>query len=215
MTTATAAPTERPNSLDVYRDDGPLARAIGRVVRVPLPPFALIAAGVAPLIVVIAITGDGASNGVAAATLAWFVVLGGLASAGTDTSPLRWLGPPALRLGEYAGLLWLGALGGDTSHAASFALLAAVAWRHYDLVYRLRHRAVTPPAWVNALSGGWDGRLVAGWVLLALDALPGGFYALAVIFGVVFVAESAAGWVHWARTARQTLVYEDEEDEGQ
>jgi hypothetical protein len=212
--TVTTVPSERPNSLDVYRDDGPVARAIGRRP-LPVPPVVLIAAGVLPLLVVIAIAGDGASDGVAVATIAWLVLCGGLASASTDLSPLRWIGPPALRLGEYAGLLWLGALGGDGSHAASFALLAAIAWRQYDLVYRLRHRGVTPPTWVNVLSGGWDGRLVAGLALLVLDALPGGFYALAVVFGVAFVAESAAGWVHWARTARQTLVYEDEEDEGQ
>ena len=50
---------------------------------------------------------------------------------------------------------------------AAFALLCALAFRHYDLVYRLRHRGVAPPRWLDRAGGGWDGRLLAGFVLAA------------------------------------------------
>ena len=38
-------------------------------------------------------------------------------------------------------------------------------------------------------SGGWDGRLVAGFVLLAAGALPAGFFVAAAVLGAAFVGE--------------------------
>jgi Family of unknown function (DUF5941) len=199
-----SARAERPTALAVYRDDGPLARALGAAVgaSLPLPALALVAAGLLPLIVVMAVGGDDVSRGVAAAVVGWLVLAAGASSGRPHCDRLRWLVAPALRFGEYAGLLWLAALDGAVPGA--FALLAALAFRHYDLVYRLRQRGDTPPAWLNTLAGGWDGRLVLGWVLLAAGALPAAFYVLAG----VLVGESAAGW---ARAAPG--VYEHEEDE--
>ena len=58
---------------------------------------------------------------------------------------------------------------------AAFALLLAITYRHYDIVYRLRHRGMTPPRWLNRAAGGWDGRLLAGFALAAAALVPAGF----------------------------------------
>jgi hypothetical protein len=56
----------------------------------------------------------------------------------------------------------------------------------------MRYRGGAPAA----PTGGWDGRLVVAWILLAADALPEGFYALGGILGVLFVAECVASWLN-------------------
>ena len=199
------------DTLTVYRDDGPIAGALGRVAaKVPAVVLALTAA--LPLVAAMAIEGDDASDALAGGVLAWAIVLGGLSKARTETGRFRWGVPPLIRFVEYAGLLWIGALGGAL--AAAFALIAALAYRHYDLVYRLRHRGETPPAWVDLAGLGWEGRLLLGWVLLLVGALPAAFYVLAAVLGVVFVVESVAGWTKAVAPGRAS-VYEEEEDEGQ
>jgi len=211
------APTERPSTLLVYRDDGPLARALGHALprslaRVPALVGAV--AGVVPLLVVVAVGGDGVSRGVAAAVLAWLVLITGASHDASHSDRMAWAVPPAVRLGEYVALLWIASLHDGTTQPAAFALLCALAFRHYDLAYRLRHQASTPAAWVNAVSLGWEGRVVLAFVLLLAGALPGGYYAWAAIVAVVFVGEATVSWVAHARGQR-TVDYEDEEDEGQ
>ncbi|HEV2061504.1 MAG TPA: DUF5941 domain-containing protein, partial [Solirubrobacteraceae bacterium] len=164
-----------------------------------------------PLLVAIAVEGDRASDGLAAGVVAWAVLLGGLSRGRTEKGRFRWGVPPLIRLTEYAGLLWIGALG--DALPAAFALVAALAFRHYDLVYRLRHRGVTPPRWVDLAGLGWEGRLLLGWLLLVVGALPAAFFVLAALLGVVFVTESVAGWTRGVR--QRATVYEEEEDEGQ
>jgi hypothetical protein len=212
-TAPTTAPADRGFVLEVYRDDGPLATAIGRALgrRVPLPAIALLLVAGLPLLVAIVLEGDGASHALIAAVVAWVVLIGGLASARRLTDRLRWTVPPALRAIEYGALLWIGAVAGADALPATFALLAAITYHHYEAVYGLRHRGVTPPAWVNAVAGGWDGRVVAGVVLLAAGALPAGFWILAALLAVLFVAETIAEWQRF-RLGQQP-VYDDEEDE--
>lgn len=204
-----------PAPLDLYRDDGPVARALGRAGRrLPVPGAALAAAAALPLAVAIAALSNGASDALAGAALAVAIAGCGLATGRAQQGGFRWLLPPLVRLVEYAGLLWLGSLAGGSGVPAAFALIAAFAFRHYDLVYRLRHRGATPPAWVNLAGLGWDGRLLLGYVLLLAGVLPAAFFILAAVLGAVFVAESAAGWTSSARGQRSS-VYEEEEDEGQ
>jgi hypothetical protein len=204
---------ERPElTLELYRDDGPLARALGRTVgrRIPLPPVALLLAAAIPLFAAIAIGGGGASDGVVGAVIAWAVLCAGASSGRPHTDRLRWAVPAFMRAVEYGGLLWIGALAGGTAPAATFALLAVIAFRHYDLVYRLRYQGGPPPRWVGDVAGGWDGRLIAGYVLLLAGAVPAGFYALAVLWAVVFVSESVGSWARVQR-AQPASEYEDEE----
>jgi hypothetical protein len=212
---AAAARPQPPRPLVLYRDDGPLARALGAAGRaLPVSPEVLTLAGALPLFAAVAVTGEGASELTAGVVLAVLVLLAGAAGGREATGRFRFLVPPVLRAAEYAGLLWLGALAGGSGVPAAFALLAAIAFRHYDLVYRVRHQGVTPPPWLDRLSGGWEGRLLVAYVLLLAGALPAGLFAAATVLGVVFVAESARSWAHRERAGR-TGVYEDEEDEGQ
>ena len=117
-------------------------------------------AGALPLLAAIAIAGDGASWPLAGAVIAWLVLAAGVSAGRPLHDRLRWIVPPALRVVEYAGLLWVAALAGPSAVPAAFALLLAITYRHYDIVYRLRHRGVTPPRALNRLAGGWDGRLL-------------------------------------------------------
>jgi hypothetical protein len=213
---STVAATEQPSTLQLYRDDGPIARALGRLLGplVPLPPIVLIAIGLLPALVLLVLEGDGVGDGPLAAVIAWLVLLAGISNGRPHRDRLRWAVPPVVRLGEYGGLLWLGAAAGESSRPAAFALLCALTFRHYDIVYRLRHQGVSPPAWIGNLALGWDGRLVLGYILLVAGALPAGFFIAAGLLATVFVAESIAGWRRFGR-AQQPATYEDEEDEGQ
>jgi hypothetical protein len=197
------------DDIQLYRDDGPLASAIG--VRLPVPPLALILAGGLPLAVAIAATGDDASNGLIAAAVAWFVVWAGLSSGTPHRDRLRWGVPPALRLAEYSSVIWIAANAGDSSLPAAFAFLSVLAFRHYDLVYRLRHQGVAPPGWIGF--GGWDGRLILSVVLLVAGLLPAGFFVAAALFAVVLVAETVASWRRFSRAAGEAGLFDDEEDE--
>ena len=201
-------------TLDAYRDDGPLALAIGRLRLGRLPASALVLAGVAVLLAVIAITGAGASWVLAGVTLAVLIVLAGLSAGQPLHDRLRWTVPPALRAAEYAGILWVAALAGGSAVPGAFALLLAITYRHYDIVYRLRHRGVTPPRWLNRAAGGWDGRLLGSFALAAAALVPAGYYAAAGVFAVAFAAESIAAWATFER-GQQPDSYVDEEEEAE
>jgi hypothetical protein len=209
---ATALPRHDP--IAVYRDDGPIAHALGALPLAGLPATVLIAAALVPLLAVAAIWGGDVSHGAAAAMIAWVLLTAGASSGSRPRPRATWADPPLLRATEYSALIWIAALHGPDAYPAAFALLAALTFRHYDLVYRLRHRGVVPARWVSALSGGWDGRLAVAFVLLVAGALPAGYFVAAAVFGVAFVAEAVYGWVAIGRVQRP-LEYEDEEDEGQ
>lgn len=167
-------------TLLIYREDGPLARALAR--RNPVAPSLLVLVSLLPLVVLIA--ADERSHALTIAALAWLILLGGLSRGGDlERDRFRWTVPPLLRAGEYAALLWL-------APAAGLALIVVLAFHHYDLVYRLRYH---PPA-PERLGGGWDTRLIVAGLLLVAGALPEGFYAGAGILGALFVAECVASW---------------------
>jgi hypothetical protein len=216
---AVHAPAERPSALLVFRDDGPIARALGAAVRRTgalrrVPAVVPAVAGVVPLIAAVVLGGDGLSYGVAGAVLAWLVLATGVSHGASHTDRMAWAAPPTVRLGEYVALVWIATLHDVASAPAAFALLCALAFRNYDLVYRLRQQGAVPAAWVNALSLGWDGRVVLAFVLLVAGALPAGYYVWAAIVAVAFVAEATVSWVAHARGLR-AVTYDDEEDEGQ
>jgi hypothetical protein len=200
--------------LEQYRDDGPLARALGsalgRVVRVP--PFLLLGAGVAGLLALGFIEGDEASDATVAAGIAWLVLLGGISAGRPHSDRFAWTVPGFLRLGEYGGLIWIAANAGASTQPAAFALIAALAFRHYDLVYRPRFQGQGPPEWLGLAAGGWDGRLIVVTLLLVADVLPAGLFIIAGALGALFVAECVMSWVRLS--ARPVSIYEDEEDEG-
>ena len=210
--TATPAPTP-PAGVALQRDDGPLARALGRLAGgLPVTPALLLLIAALPLAVVIAVRGTAASTATAAMVVGWLVLVGG-ASSRPRADRLQWAEPPLLRLAEYGALLWLGALTPDGLPAA-FALLCVLWFRHYDLVYRVRHQGVPPPRRMGDLMGGWDGRLVGAWAVLAAGALPAAYYGYAALIAAVLVGESVRSWRRFRRATRP-ISYEEEEDEGQ
>jgi hypothetical protein len=200
--------------LESYRDDGPLARLLGAAVGrlIPVPPLPLALIGLGGLMAVIAVEGDGASDGTVGAAIAWFVLWAGISSGRPHTDRFAWALPGVVRVGEYGSLIWIGSTVGESSSAGAFALIAVLAFRHYDLVYRARFQGKPPAAWLDVLLGGWDGRLVLVTLLLAADTLPAALFALAGVLAVVLVTECVASWAR--QSAAPVSIYEDEEDEG-
>jgi len=219
--TATVAPAEQrpalPSNAAVYRDDGPLSaalgRALGRAGRFPVPAMALLLLGVGAILALAAFAGRDASTGLVAAAVAWLVLTVGITSGHWPKESFHWAVPPLVRLGEYAALAWLAATADAVP--AAFALICALTFRHYDLVYRLRHRAEVPPRWLNLLAAGWDGRVIIAWVLLAVGALPEAMYVWAGLLGAVSVAETVAAWRRFERGRGTAGEFDEVEGEGE
>jgi hypothetical protein len=209
-------PTQRPDwraALLLYRDDGPPARALGRLAPARMPaPLPLLLAPL-PLLVLMFVGGDDVGHGAVAAAVAFAVLAGGISRGGSHGGRLAWLVPPLVRIVEYGSIIAIAAVSTEHAPGAAYALIAALAFRHYDLVYRLRQRGETPPDWVGLVGLGWDGRLIVAILLLLAGALPAGFFVLAGLFGTVFVSEAVAGWAAFARSGRRMLEEDDEEDE--
>jgi Family of unknown function (DUF5941) len=208
-----SAVAAQPDPIAVYRDDGPIARELGDLGRsLPLSGPALALAALVPLLVVAIAGGSELSHTGAGIVLVWVLLVGGASSGVPGRQKISWAVTPLMRLTEYAALIWIAGLHGASAYPAAFALIFALQFRHYDLVYRLRHRGVQPPRWVSTLSGGWDGRLVLGYALLVAGALPAGFYVVAAVFGIAFAGEAVHGWVLVGRV-EQPLAEDDEEEE--
>jgi Family of unknown function (DUF5941) len=208
-----SAVAAQPDPIAVYRDDGPIARELGDLGRsLPLSGPALALAALVPLLVVAIAGGSELSHTGAGIVLVWVLLVGGASSGVPGRQKISWAVTPLMRLTEYAGLIWIAGLHGASAYPAAFALIFALQFRHYDLVYRLRHRGVVPARWVSALSLGWDGRLVLAYLLLVAGALPAGYYVVAAVLGVAFVGEAVYGWVVVGRV-EQPIGDEDEEDE--
>jgi hypothetical protein len=144
--------------------------------------------------VVLAVERADASDVLTGAALGWFVLAAGVSRGRPHTGNMRWAVPPLLRMAEYAALLWLGALAGGSGPAAAFALIAVLAFHHYDLFYRPRFLGNWTPRRVGDLAGGWEGRIVVAYVLLVTDALPAGLFTAAAALALLFVVESVLAW---------------------
>ncbi|MFI6934812.1 DUF5941 domain-containing protein [Streptomyces sp. NPDC050287] len=113
--------------------------------------------------------------------------------------PLDWLVPPLFRAAEYGTVLILAAQSGvNGALPAAFGLVAAVAYHHYDTVYRIRGDAGAPPAWLVRAIGGHEGRtLLVTVVAAALTAaqFEVALTVLAVAVALVGLVESIRFWV--------------------
>lgn len=130
-----------------------------------------------------------------------YVIAAGLTASRPLKGPLDWLVPPLFRAAEYVTVLVLAAKA-DSAQAlpAAFGLVAAVAYHHYDTVYRIRGGTGAPPAWLVRTVGGHEGRTLVVVVLAALLANRGNDFtsaltALAVAVGLVVLVESVRFWV--------------------
>ncbi|MFF4250082.1 DUF5941 domain-containing protein [Streptomyces sp. NPDC001663] len=177
-------------------DNGPLASLVARATRVRLgAPLLVAAAGTAVLAVSL-------FSGVTWAPVAGAVVYtitAGQALYRPLKGALDWLVPPLFRFAEYGTVLVLAAKA-DVNGAlpAAFGLVAAVAYHHYDTVYRIRGNAGAPPAWLVRAVGGQEGRTLLVTVLaaaLTASQFKVALTALAVAVALVVLVESIRFWV--------------------
>ncbi|WP_336207915.1 DUF5941 domain-containing protein [Nonomuraea sp. LPB2021202275-12-8] len=182
-----------PNSRVVaYRDDGPLSRGMGVLVAGQLPPLPplIVGAFVTGVLLLIGVAG---ADAIAVFAPAVTLLLAGPGSSHPHDGRLDWLAPPVLRVIEYTFIAACG-----FSHAVHpvliFLLLGAIAFHHYDLVYRLRQH-VYPPPWLSTLGLGWDGRSIVIGLAVLVGWTTGGFALLALYLWGVFGWESLTCWL--------------------
>ncbi|MDX5565340.1 DUF5941 domain-containing protein [Streptomyces sp. ID05-04B] len=185
-------------ALDDLADSGPLTEALVRFLPGRPRPTALLSAAVGAVLVTLGAWMWGPSW--------WVVLMAGayvLLSAEAVAHPLKgaldWLVPPLFRAAEYGTILILAARADvDGALPAAFGLVAAVAYHHYDTVYRIRGDAGAPPAWLVRTVGGQEGRTLLVAVLAALltaSQFTVALTVLAVAVAVVGLVESIRFWV--------------------
>ncbi|HZX38482.1 MAG TPA: DUF5941 domain-containing protein, partial [Streptomyces sp.] len=184
-------------------DSGPLAESGARAFTTAarkLPeygPLAIALAGGAALVASATFTDYGSIWPVVAAVA--YVITSGIAVARPLKGALDWLVPPVFRAAEYCTVLALAARA-DVNGAlpAAFGLVSAVAYHHYDTVYRIRGGTGAPPHWLVRSIGGHEGRVLAVALLAAVvtDAdFTIALTALAVAVALVVLVESIRFWV--------------------
>jgi uncharacterized protein DUF5941/CDP-alcohol phosphatidyltransferase-like enzyme len=183
-----------------FRDDGPIAVALSRLIPVPLPAPLLVLLGAVPLVVAVAVGGAFVRHWALLPGLFSLIVLGA-ASARRPDGRFDWAVPGMLRGLEYGLLLWMAVLAHGDAVKACFALLAVLAFHHYDAVYRLRQNARPVPPWLR-IAGGWDGRLVLAYIALLAAASTVGMAVAAALFAILFVGESATAWLAESRSSQ-------------
>ncbi|MCX4820691.1 CDP-alcohol phosphatidyltransferase family protein [Streptomyces sp. NBC_01142] len=184
-------------------DSGPLAESVARALRKKAPglpgliPLAAAVAGAAALVVTAAFTDYGTVWTALAAAV--YVVTSGIAVARPLKGALDWLVPPVFRAAEYGTVLVLAAHAEvNGALPAAFGLVAAVAYHHYDTVYRIRGGTGAPPRWLVRAIGGHEGRILAVALLAVLlnnSDFTIALAALAVAVALVVLVESIRFWV--------------------
>lgn len=180
-------------------DSGPLAElvakgpAAGGPVTAPVMAFA----GVAFLMAQLTWSDAGSWWPVLGAAV--YAAFAGGAVARPLKGPLDWLVPPLFRVGEYVAILVVAARSdADQALPAAFGLVAAVAYHHYDTVYRIRVGTGAPPRWLVRAAGGHEGRTLLVVLLAALLHGSGFTIALtvlALVLALLVLVESIRFWV--------------------
>ncbi|WP_441251503.1 DUF5941 domain-containing protein [Kitasatospora sp. McL0602] len=202
-------------------DGGPLAELLAPVLRpvarrlpaLAVPLLAALAAAGLPAAVYLT-----AGTWQAVAAAGGYVLLSSLLLARRLNGSLDWLAPAFFRAGEYLTVLAVALRLDVAALPAAFGLVAAVAYHHYDTVYRLRGGTGAPARWLVRATGGQEGRALLVTVVAALAyagspagplghqgagavALQGALVALAAVLALVVVAESIRFWVLGDATA--------------
>ena len=177
-------------------DSGPLASFVARVSPARLgAPFLIALAGTA---VLVATLFSGAAWAPVAGAFVYAIAAGQALSHPLKGS-LDWLVPPLFRAAEYCTVLILAAEAEvNGALPAAFGLVAAVAYHHYDTVYRIRGNAGASPAWLVRAIGGHEGRTLLVTVLaaaLTASQFPVALTVLAVAVALLVLVESIRFWV--------------------
>ncbi|MEU7057692.1 DUF5941 domain-containing protein [Streptomyces sp. NPDC046197] len=179
-------------------DSGPLAELPARTVR-GVPRQAMVCSALAggALVTCSALVWGAGWQTVLCAV--GYVLTSAIAVSRPLKGPLDWLVPPVFRAAEYGTVLILAAKAGvNGALPAAFGLVAAVAYHHYDTVYRIRGNAGAPPAWLVRAIGGHEGRTLLVTVLAALltaSQFTVALTVLAVAVALVVLVESIRFWV--------------------
>lgn len=186
-------PGRRSTRVDVrfLRDDGHLARLLGRLAGGALPPLPPAAAAALVTGVLLA-AGLGAATGITLFAPVAALLLAGAASAHPHGGRHDPLAVPLLRGAEYLYLLALGT-GGGVPGPLVFVLLVVVALHHCGTVCRARQGA-GPPDRAARAALGWDGRMLLAAAGGALGWLPFAFGALTGYLAVLLAYGAVAGW---------------------
>jgi Family of unknown function (DUF5941) len=185
-----AAAPLRPADIAVARDDGPLARFAGAVVRgqlVPLPPAV---AGLAAT-VLLATLGLRDLAGLVLLTPVAAMLLAAPGSAHPHDGPLDWLTTLLIQAGQYVYLAALGFAKGVPAPLV-FALIGLVALRQLDAAYRARHLL---PAGDPRGGIGWEGRMLVAGVGAMLGVATLSYLALTVYLLWLLCSGSLASWL--------------------
>ncbi|MFK4040205.1 DUF5941 domain-containing protein [Nonomuraea wenchangensis] len=185
------APVPR-SAVVAQRDDGPLSRAMGLLVAGQLPPLPPVLAGtfVTGVLLLLGVAG---ADGLAVFAPAVTLLLAGPGSTHPHDGRFDWLVPPILRLIEYTFVAAVGFAHG-LHPLLIMVLLGALAFHHYDLVYRLRER-VHPPSWLATAGLGWDGRMMVVSLVALMGPLTVGYTLLALYLWGLFGWESLTRWL--------------------
>ena len=179
-----------PAAIAAARDDGPIARFAGAVVRgqlVPLPPAV---AGLTATIL-LATLGLHGLAGLVLLTPVAAMLLAAPGSAHPHDGPLDWLTPLVIQAGQYAYLAALGFAKGVPGPLV-FALIGLVAVRQLDAAYRARYPM---PAGEPRGGIGWEGRMLAAGVGAMLGVGPLTYLALTVYLLWLVSSGSLASWL--------------------
>ncbi|MCW2938361.1 MAG: hypothetical protein JWN00_1346 [Actinomycetia bacterium] len=180
-----------PVRLQVYRDDGSIAQNLGQLAHGQLPPlFPALLAGVVTLVMLAFGAGGEGDPALFAPVVA--LLLTGPASSHPHDGRLDWLVPPLIRAIEYGYLAVLGFTNG-VPEPLIYALIAVLAYHHYDTVYRTRQR-LWPPEWLSRAGFGWEGRMLIAAVACFVGVLPFAYAGLTAYLGVMFGIESVQTW---------------------
>ncbi|MEU6407342.1 DUF5941 domain-containing protein [Microbispora sp. NPDC046933] len=185
-----------------YRDDGPLSKAMGLLVAGQLPPLPPAVAG-AFVTAVLLVLGIAGADDFAVFAPAVALLLAGAGSAHRHDGRLDWLAPPILRLTEY-GFIASAGFARSVPPVLVVALLGAMAFHHYDTVYRVRQH-VYPPPWLATAGLGWDGRMLVVALGGLLDLMTVVFVLLALYLWGLFGWESLTCWLAAPRTPDEAV----------
>ncbi|KOU60907.1 transferase [Streptomyces sp. MMG1533] len=176
-------------------DNGPLASLVAHATRARLgTPLLVALAGT----IVLAVSLFSGATWAPVAGAVVYTITAGQALYRPLKGSLDWLVPPLFRAAEYGTVLVLAAQA-DVNGAlpAAFGLVAAVAYHHYDTVYRIRGNAGAPPAWLVRAIGGHEGRTLLVTVLAAVltaSQFKVALTVLAVAVALVVLVESIRFW---------------------
>jgi Family of unknown function (DUF5941) len=184
--------TDVSHTLRRLRDDGALARSLGRLVKGNLPPLPPAILGLAA-VSTLAIIGLHDLPGLLMIGPAIILLLAAPGSANQHVGRFDWLVPVLLLGAQYLYLVATG-LAAGVPGPVIFALCAVLLVRYRDLalpgrpVLRARRRSATNAA-ERGMTVGWEGRVLLAGSAAAMGIATFGYLAMAAYFGVLIGAK--------------------------